>query len=39
LELKAAGVELGKTYPKPMVDHATAREKALAAFQSLKETA
>ena len=39
LELKAAGIELGTTYPKPMVDHAAARDKALAAFQSLKEAA
>jgi len=39
LELKAAGIELGKTYPKPMVDHTAARDRALAAFQSLKETA
>ncbi len=30
--LKKAGVELGKTYPHPIVDHAEAREKALAAF-------
>lgn len=38
LVLKEAGVELGKTYPAPIVDHKTARERALAAFQSLKET-
>lgn len=30
--LKKAGVELGKTYPRPIVDHAEARERALAAF-------
>lgn len=29
---QAAGVRLGVTYPKPIVDHATARERALAAF-------
>lgn len=30
-----AGVVLGKTYPHPIVDHATARERALAAFRRL----
>ena len=35
--LKTAGVELGKTYPKPMVDHHVARDRALAAFAELKE--
>ncbi|MDX3974278.1 deoxyribodipyrimidine photo-lyase [Shinella sp.] len=34
--LKAAGVELGKTYPKPIVDHGKARERALAAYKALK---
>jgi deoxyribodipyrimidine photo-lyase len=34
--LKKAGVELGKTYPKPIVDHGKARERALAAYKSLK---
>jgi deoxyribodipyrimidine photo-lyase len=37
--LKRAGVELGVTYPKPIVDHADARARALAAFQSLKGAA
>ncbi|MEP4433676.1 MAG: deoxyribodipyrimidine photo-lyase, partial [Hyphomicrobiales bacterium] len=37
--LQSAGVELGKTYPKPIVDHATARKKALSAFAETKETA
>lgn len=37
--LAAAGVELGRNYPQPMVDHAEAREEALAAFKSLKEPA
>jgi deoxyribodipyrimidine photo-lyase len=32
LELAAAGVTLGKTYPAPIVDHAKARERALAAY-------
>lgn len=34
--LAAAGVELGKTYPRPLVDHAEARARALEAFESLK---
>lgn len=33
--LSAAGIELGVTYPKPVVDHRAARERALAAFKSL----
>jgi len=34
--LARAGVILGTTYPKPVVDHATARAEALAAFKSLR---
>jgi len=34
--LAAAGVTLGKTYPHPIVDHATARAGALDAFAQLK---
>jgi deoxyribodipyrimidine photo-lyase len=38
--LKKAGVELGKTYPKPIVDHGEARDRALKAFGETKiETA
>ena len=37
--LKAAGVELGRTYPRPLVDHAAARARALDAFASLKSEA
>lgn len=33
-ELKACGVELGKTYPFPVVDHATARARALDAVRN-----
>lgn len=33
--LKAAGVKLGVTYPRPQIDHAIARERALAAYHSL----
>ncbi len=34
--LAAAGVRLGGNYPAPIVDHATAREAALAAWRSLR---
>ncbi len=34
--LQAAGVTLGLTYPRPIVDHAAARAEALAAFKSLR---
>ncbi|MGC2584444.1 MAG: deoxyribodipyrimidine photo-lyase, partial [Acidobacteriaceae bacterium] len=37
LVLAAAGVQLGTTYPRPMVDHAEARQAALAAFQEMKQ--
>ena len=37
--LAKAGVALGKSYPKPLVDHGAARARALAAFQSLREAA
>jgi deoxyribodipyrimidine photo-lyase len=33
LERAAAGVTLGETYPEPIVDHAAARARALAAFK------
>ena len=32
MELAAAGITLGKTYPEPIVDHKMARERALAAY-------
>jgi len=35
--LDEAGVRLGRDYPRPIVDHAAARARALAAFQSLKQ--
>jgi len=34
--LTARGVTLGETYPEPIVDHGTAREKALAAYEQIK---
>ncbi|MEY2880682.1 MAG: hypothetical protein RLZZ15_3062 [Verrucomicrobiota bacterium] len=36
LELAAAGVQLGKNYPHPIVDHATARAEALAALRRMR---
>ncbi|MFS2179893.1 deoxyribodipyrimidine photo-lyase [Rhizobium pisi] len=37
--LDEAGVILGKTYPKPIVDHASARNRALAAYKAMKDAA
>jgi deoxyribodipyrimidine photo-lyase len=34
--LARAGVELGQNYPGPMVNHAKARDEALAAFKALR---
>ncbi|MGI9500493.1 MAG: cryptochrome/photolyase family protein [Geminicoccaceae bacterium] len=34
--LKAAGVTLGETYPKPIVDHGHARQRALRAYEAIK---
>jgi deoxyribodipyrimidine photo-lyase len=34
--LRQADVVLGKTYPKPIVDHAAARSRALAAFAAMR---
>ena len=36
--LAGAGVRLGETYPKPIVDVKASREAALAAFSALRET-
>ena len=33
--LAAAGVELGRTYPLPVVEHKAAREAALSAYAAL----
>lgn len=35
--LAAAGVELGKNYPKPIVDHGFARQRALEALASIRK--
>jgi deoxyribodipyrimidine photo-lyase len=37
LELKRAGVELGRSYPEPIVDHKFGRERALAAYARLRK--
>jgi deoxyribodipyrimidine photo-lyase len=34
--LEQAGIELGKTYPKPIVDHGFARDRALAAYRDIR---
>ncbi|MBW6424770.1 DNA photolyase family protein [Rhizobium sp. XQZ8] len=34
--LEKAGIELGKTYPKPVVDHGFARDRALAAYRKIR---
>jgi deoxyribodipyrimidine photo-lyase len=34
--LKLAGIALGKTYPKPMIDHAAARRAALDAYKKIR---
>lgn len=34
--LDAAGIKLGETYPKPMIDIKTSREEALAAYSKIK---
>jgi len=36
-ELQIAGIRLGDNYPNPIVDHKTARLRALAAFDSIKK--
>lgn len=36
LELKSAGVELGTTYPEPIIDHRQGRERALKAYAKVR---
>jgi deoxyribodipyrimidine photo-lyase len=36
LELASAGVELGNTYPRPIIDHKAGRERALAAYAKVR---
>ena len=37
--LAEAGVSLGSSYPRPIVDHKTARGEALSAYATLKDIA
>jgi deoxyribodipyrimidine photo-lyase len=37
LELVQAGVRLGETYPRPIVEHEEARKRALARFEALRQ--
>jgi deoxyribodipyrimidine photo-lyase len=37
-ELRKAGVELGRSYPRPLVDHHEARNRALELFRTLRRT-
>ncbi len=37
--LAAAGIVLGRDYPKPLLDHAEARRRALAAFEGIRKDA
>ena len=39
LDLRQAGVALGQTYPAPIVDHAKARDRALAAYAAVRNAA
>jgi deoxyribodipyrimidine photo-lyase len=36
IELASAGIELGKTYPEPIIDHKVGRERALAAYATTR---
>ena len=38
-ELARAGINLGSTYPRPIVEHAAARQRALDSYQTLKANA
>ncbi len=38
LELAAAGIRLGETYPEPVIDHAAAREKTLVRFKTARQS-
>ncbi|MCB1028635.1 MAG: FAD-binding domain-containing protein, partial [Microthrixaceae bacterium] len=37
--LAEAGVELGRDYPEPLVDHGAARERTLAAYEAARDDA
>ena len=37
MELKAANIELDKDYPRPLMNHSTARDRAMEAYQSVRK--
>jgi deoxyribodipyrimidine photo-lyase len=37
IELEAAGIELGRDYPRPIVDHAAARAKTLLRYEAIND--
>ncbi|WP_309139628.1 FAD-binding domain-containing protein [Siccirubricoccus sp. G192] len=37
--LRAAGITLGRDYPRPVVEHAAGRQRALEAFAALRDPA
>lgn len=37
--LECSGIDLGSTYPRPIVEHTLARQRALSAFESIKKGA
>ncbi len=37
VDLATCGIELGRTYPRPVVDHAFGRQRALAAFEKFRK--
>jgi len=37
-ELASSGVKLGTTYPEPIIDHRKGRERALAAYATIRNT-
>jgi len=36
IELESAGVDLGRTYPAPIVEHGNGRERALKAYAKVR---
>jgi deoxyribodipyrimidine photo-lyase len=36
IELRSAGIDLGKTYPEPIIDHSKGRERALKAYAKVR---
>jgi deoxyribodipyrimidine photo-lyase len=38
MELASAGVSLGNNYPEPIIEHRRGRERALAAYATVRKT-